>query len=44
MPERGEEEWGGEDRAGGNRRDGVLAASLRASARALEAEQDRWFL
>jgi competence protein ComEC len=26
------------------RREGLLAASLRASARALEAEQDRWFL
>ena len=44
MPDRGEEGWGGEDRAGARRREGLLAASLGASARALEAEQDRWFL
>lgn len=44
MPERGDKEWGGEDRPGLTRREGLLAASLRASARALEREQDRWFL
>ena len=37
MPERGDKEWGGEDRPGLTRREGLLAASLRASARALEA-------
>ena len=44
MPERGDEEWGGEDRPSGARNEGLLAASLSASARALEREQDRWFL
>jgi len=44
MPDRGEEEWGSEDRARWRRREGLFAASLSASARALEAEQDRWFL
>jgi competence protein ComEC len=44
MPERGDEEWGGEDRPGLARKEGLLAASLGATARALEREQDRWFL
>ncbi len=44
MPERGDEEWGGEDRPSGARRHGLLAACLGASARALESEQDRWFV
>ena len=45
MPERGDEEWGGEDRPSGTlKTEGLLAASLSASARALEREQDRWFL
>ena len=44
MPERGDEEWGGEDRARLAAREGLLAASLRLSARVLESEQDRWFL
>ena len=44
MPDRGEAEWGRDDRDRAPERDGLLAASLRASARALEAEQDRWFL
>lgn len=44
MPKRGEEEWGGEDRAAARRREGLLAASVSAAASALEAEQDRWFL
>ena len=44
MPDRDEPGWGSEDRARLRRREGLLAASLRASARALEAEQDRWFL
>ena len=44
MPERGDEEWGGEDARGLTRREGLLAASLGAAARALEREQDRWFL
>ena len=44
MPERGDEEWGGEDRPSGARNEGLLAASLSVSARALEREQDRWFL
>jgi competence protein ComEC len=43
MPERGENEWGGE-RPGASAREGLLAALLGASARALEREQDRWFL
>ena len=37
MPDRGEEEWGNEDRARWRRREGLFAASLSASARALEA-------
>ncbi|HEX2448850.1 MAG TPA: ComEC/Rec2 family competence protein [Methyloceanibacter sp.] len=43
MPERGEDEWGGEH-PGASAREGLLAALLGASARALEREQDRWFL
>jgi competence protein ComEC len=37
-----ERDRNGHDRAG--RRDGLLSASLAASARALEAERDRWIL
>ena len=45
MPERGDEDWGGEDRPSGTlKTEGLLAVSLSASARALEREQDRWFL
>ena len=44
MPDRDEGEWGRDDRDRLRRREGLLAASPRASARALEAEQDRWFL
>lgn len=44
MPGRGDEGWGGEDRASVRRREGLLSASLGASARALEAESDRWLL
>ncbi len=44
MPGRDEEGWGSEDRARLRRREGLLSASLAASARALEAETDRWFL
>ena len=44
MPEWGDEERGGEDRPGGTRKQGLLAASLKASAHMLEREQDRWFL
>jgi hypothetical protein len=43
MPDRDQAEWGSEERRSW-RREGFLAASLRAAARALEAEQDRWFL
>ncbi len=43
MPDSGEEEWG-EDRARARRPEGLLATAIRASAHALEAEQDRWFL
>ncbi len=44
MPDRDEGEWGSDDRARLRRPEGLLAALVRASARALEAEQDRWFL
>jgi competence protein ComEC len=44
MPDWDEAEWGSEDRARLRRPEGLLAAFLKASARALEAEQDRWFL
>jgi hypothetical protein len=44
MPGRGEEAWGGEYRAPQRSRGGLVAAALAAVARALEAEQDRWFL
>jgi hypothetical protein len=44
MPGRGEEAWGGEDRAPQRSRGGLVAAALAAAARALDAEQDRWFL
>ena len=44
MPDLGDAEWGGEGRADAQAREGLLAASLRATARALEREQDRWFL
>jgi competence protein ComEC len=44
MPERGDEEWRGEDRPGLARKEGLLATSLGAAARALEREQGRWFL
>jgi competence protein ComEC len=43
MPEWGDEERG-EDRPSETRKQGLLAASLRASAHMLEREQDRWFL
>jgi competence protein ComEC len=43
MPDRDQAEWGRDERRSW-RREGFLAASLRAAARALEAEQDRWFL
>jgi hypothetical protein len=38
-----EPEWGSDERRSW-RREGVFATFLRASARALEAEEDRWFL
>jgi competence protein ComEC len=44
MPDRDKGDWGSDDRALLRRREGLLAALVRASARALEAEQDRWFL
>ena len=44
MPDRDEPGWRSDDRAPSRRREGFLGAFLRASARALEAEQDRWFL
>ena len=44
MPDRDEGEWESEHRARLRRREGLFAAALSASARALEAEQDRWFL
>ncbi|MGH7124343.1 MAG: hypothetical protein ACREFI_08235, partial [Stellaceae bacterium] len=44
MPDRDEGEWGSDDRARLRRPEGLLAALVGASARALEAEQDRWFL
>jgi competence protein ComEC len=44
MPNRDEAEWGNEERARLRRREGLVATLLRASARTLEAEQDRWFL
>jgi competence protein ComEC len=44
MPGRGEEEWGGEHRAPARSRGGLASAVLEAAARALEAEQDRWFV
>lgn len=43
MPDRGDESWG-EERAGPRPRDSLSATLLRALARALEAESDRWFL
>jgi competence protein ComEC len=44
MPNRDEAEWGNEERGRLRRREGLFATCLRASARTLEAEQDRWFL
>ncbi|MGA7456402.1 MAG: ComEC/Rec2 family competence protein, partial [Methyloceanibacter sp.] len=44
MWEQGDEERGGEDRPSGARSQGLLAACLDTCARALESEQDRWFL
>ena len=44
MPGRGDEGWGGEDRASVRRRERLLSASLAAMVRALESESDRWFL
>jgi competence protein ComEC len=44
MPNRDEAEWGNEERARLRRREGLVATCFRASARTLEAEQDRWFL
>jgi competence protein ComEC len=44
MPERGEQDWGGEDRGPARSRNGLLVLALSAFARALEAEFDRWFL
>src|SRR3972149_10692613 len=44
MPGRGDEGWGGEDRASVRRRERLLSASLAAMVRALESESDRWSL
>ena len=44
MPNRDEAEWGDEERTRLRRREGLIVTCLLASARALEAEQDRWFL
>ena len=44
MPDRWEEEWSGEDRGRPRRPQGLLAASLGVTARALETESERWFL
>ena len=44
MPDRDEGEWESEHRARLRRGERLFAASLTASARVLEAEQDRWFL
>jgi hypothetical protein len=44
MPDRGEAEWGRDERDRAPERDALLAASLRATARAREAEQDRGIL
>ena len=44
MPDRDQGERGSEGGAHLRRPEGLLAAFVRASARALEAEQDRWFL
>src|SRR5262245_37339466 len=45
MTERGEGAWDGDHfRPGNTGREGLLAAALKACARMLEQEQDRWFL
>ena len=44
MPDRGEQGWGEEGHAAPRRPTGLLATSLGASSRALQAETDRWFL